>query len=186
MDELNPDTFDVLDMFNGVAYPKTTVDFYTDQKSAYDLSQLTRAISKAVSSGASESELEKLYAESRELAERTRASKYVFHLTGVSRDDQIAVITGLDRDYPVKVDFLGRREPNVEREEAGTNLIWALHTERIVAPNGSAINAPSAETIKYIRSKAPDSEIEKVEAAISEFRTGSKSGFEAVAQNPDF
>lgn len=185
MTELDATTFDVADMFSGRAYPKSTVDFYTDRDSAFALDRVNKAITSALLNK-DEAAQSRLQGEAKDLAKKIAGSKYVLHLTGVSRDNLRAIEKKVDEKYPVDYDFLGRVKPNNERVEEGENLLWALHIEKIVAPNGAVLIAPTPEQIKIIRDNGSDGEIQKVVQAISEFTDGTKSGFETAAMDADF
>lgn len=186
-DEITPNiaTFDVAEMFAGKSYPKDTVEVFMDEATAYEINKLQAEARQAVASQDEEAGRaveERLTA----LVKRGAASKYVFHLTGVSRDSRKAAVESVTAEFPMEQDFLGRDKPNPQGDEKYANLMWALHIEKIVAPSGAVIVAPSEADIKVIRGNAPDPAVEKVEAAIKELSTGVKSGFETLAQEHDF
>jgi hypothetical protein len=185
MDELNVATFDIADMFSGKSYPKDTVTVYTDDATAYELQKLSKEAADAVVRRDAE-EGKRIESEIKELVKKGEASKYVFHLTGVSREMKDNLIKSVDEKFPDETDFLNRVKPNAEKADFLENKWWALHVERIIAPNGAARNAPTEDDIKLIRGNLAESETAKVTAGIKGLTEGVKSGFEALAQEHDF
>lgn len=178
-------TFDIGELFAGKAYPKDSVDVYLDEEVAYELSQTTREIAKALNANNTD-ELKVLEARSAELVKRGAASKVTIHLTGVSRGDRKHVLDEILEQFPQQYDFLGRALPNPEADDAHANARWALHIERIERPDGSNLVAPKPEEIALFRAKAPDSAIEDIELKIRGFSEGAKNGFETLAQEQGF
>lgn len=178
-------TFDVADMFAGISYPEDSVPFYTDQAIAYEFHKLSQDALEAVH--AKDEKRAKEIEERREvLIKKAESNRYTFHLRGQSRDSRDAVLKSVQEKFPVERDFLGREIPNGEADELYINSYWALHITKIEKPDGSVLVAPDAAAIKIIRGNSPDSEIDKVEAAIRELTGGAKSGFESLAQEHDF
>ena len=184
-EEPNPQTFDIADMFSGIAYPTEVVPFYTNSKIAYEFNKLSKEASDAVLR--KDEEAAKDIQERQEtLFKQAEAFRYEIHLRGQSRDNRQAVLDGVRTEFPAEKDFLGREEIAPEADETYINRIWALHIEKIVAPNGSLRVAPSEAEVKILRGNSPDSEIAKVERAIQGLTEGAKSGFESLAQEHDF
>lgn len=178
-------TFDVADMFAGISYPTEIVPFYTDQGIAYEFHKLAQEAVEVVRSG-DEKQGRELDERREELIKKAEAGRYEIHLRGTSRDARDEVLKGVRAKFPVERDFLGRETPNAEADTVYVNRYWALHIEKIVRPDGAVIVAPDEAAISVIRGNAPDSEIDKVEAAIQELSGGAKSGFESLAQEHDF
>lgn len=183
---LNPATFDIADMFSGVNYPTEVVPFYTNPGVAYEFNKLALESKDAVERK-DQSAAEDIVKRREKLIEDSEKFRYEIHLRGQSRDNRKAVAEAVNAEFPPgDPDLFGRREPNAEGEEAYVNRYWALHIEKIVAPNGAIKAVPSEADIKALRGNAPDSEIDKVEKAIQELTEGAKSGFESLAQEHDF
>lgn len=179
-------TFDIADLFSGKAYPKDTVDVFLDEATGYAIAKAEAAIKDAVIAHASEERLTELRDERDALVAKGARSKYTFHLTGVSRQDKMNILHVVTAEFPQETDFLGRVKPNPESDEKYTNLYWALHVERIVAPDGS-VHAPVTEAdAKLFRNNAPEPAITAVNTAIRELSEGVKNGFESLAQEHDF
>lgn len=184
-DNLDFKTFDISDMFAGVSYPTEIVPFYTDQAIAYEFHKLAGEALEAVRD--KDEEAARAIEERREeLIRKAESNRYEIHLRGQSRDNRDAILKSVRAKFPVERDLLGREAPNPEADELYVNKFWALHVEKIVAPNGAVNAAPDEGAIKVLRGNSPDSEIDKVEKAIQELSSGAKSGFESLAQEHDF
>lgn len=183
---LNPATFDIADMFAGVSYPTEVVPFYTNSEVAYEFNKLAQEAVDAVARK-DKAAAEDIASRQEKLVKAAEAHRYEIHLRGQSRDNRTALTNAVNAAFPPgEPDIFGRREPNPEADEVYVNRYWALHIEKIVAPNGAVKAAPSEADIRALRGRAPDSEIAKVEAAIQELTAGAKSGFESLAQEHDF
>lgn len=183
--QLDPRTFDVADMFAGVSYPTTVETFYTNAGIAYEFNKLAHEAKDAVERK-DEDAAKAVEKRREELLKESEKFRFEFHLRGQSRDDREALRDAVLAEFPDgEPDLFGRRTPNPEAEKAYVNRFWALHIEKIVRGDG-AILLPDEATVRIIRGQAPDSEIDKIEAAIQELSTGSKSGFESLAQEHDF
>lgn len=181
--ELNPETFNVADMFTGIAYPKDTVAIYTNEDAGYRLDALNRRIAKEI---ANEGARDELSAEAEKLLAEVNKSRYVFHLTGISEDTLKTIVDKARQEHPSKFGTFGQELPNPEQDEYFNNLLWAVHTEKIEAPNGAIIAGPDDAQMKIIRGNLSRTQQAKVKAAIDNFTTGSAAGFEAAAQEIDF
>lgn len=184
-DNLDFKTFDVADMFAGVSFPESEVTIYTDQGVAYEFNKLAQESLDAIRLKDEEkaAEIEK---RRDALVKKAEAHRYVFHLRGQSRDNRDAVLQQVREEFPPEVDMFGREKIAPEADAIYVNRYWALHITRIERSDGSVIVAPDEGTIKVIRGRTADSEIDKIEAAIQELTEGAKSGFEALAQEHDF
>lgn len=185
MTDPNPATFDIADLFTGKAYPKAQVKVYLDEEAAFEIAQNAKAITQALVKEDLKTlgELEKRH---EELSNRAGKATVEFHLTGVSRGDRKALLEKITEEHPPERNFMGQAIFNDAANEAHSDGRWALHTERIVRPDGSQITAPTPEQIRVFRNNAPDTEVEKIEKAILEFTEGVKSGFETLVQETDF
>lgn len=178
-------TFNIADMFSGKAYPKESVDFYTDDETAYQLQKLSKEAGNAIVRRDTE-EAAKLQAEIEALVKKGESSRYKLNLTGRSRQDRKNLVTKIQEEFPVEYDFLNRPKPNVDADDIFANRTWAMHIESIEAPDGSILLLPTEADIAVIRGQGADSEIAKVEHVIQGFTEGVKSGFETIAQEHDF
>ena len=185
MTELDPQTFNIADMFTGAAFPKESVTIYTNEEAGYKLDKLNKRIAREIGVGDDDT-LTKLEEEAKALLEIVNKSRYVFHMTGVSRDDLKTIAEKARQAHPSKYGTFGQELPNPEQDDYFSNLLWAIHTERIEAPNGAMITAPDDSQMKIIRTNLSKSQQEKIVAQIDDFASGSASGFEAAAQESDF
>lgn len=183
MTELNPETFNVADMFTGVAYPKDTVKVYTNEEPAYRLAALNKRIAREI---ADEGVRDELSDEAVKLLAEVNKYRYTFHLTGIGEDTLKAIVEKARQAHPSKYGTFGQELPNPEQDEYFNNLLWAVHTEKIEAPNGAVIVAPGDDQMKIIRGNLPRTQQAKIKDAIDAFSTGSAAGFEAAAQEADF
>lgn len=178
-------TFDIADMFTGVSYPTEVVPFYTNSQVAYEFNKLSREAADAVARK-DEKAAKDIQDRQETLVKKAESNRYEIHLRGQSRDNRQAVLNAVRAEFPAEKDFLGRETIDPEADEVYINRIWALHIEKIVAPDGGARVAPDEADIKVLRGNSPDSELAKVEKAIQELTEGAKSGFESLAQEHDF
>lgn len=181
---LNPQTFDVSEMFAGISYPTEQVPFYTDSKVAYEFNKLSKEAADAVVRKDEEAskDIEKRH---EALIKQAEANRYIIHLRGQSRDNRQAILNAVRAEFPAEKDFLGRETIDPQADEIYINRIWALHIERIERPDGAILLSDEA-AIKILRGNSPDSELAKIERAIQELSEGAKSGFESLAQEHDF
>lgn len=177
-------TFDVADMFSGIAYPTEVVSFYTNSKIAYEFNKLSKEAADAVVRK-DETAAREIQERQEALVKQAESNRYEIHLRGQSRENRQHVLDAVRGEFPAEKDFLGREEIAPEADEAYINRIWALHIEKIVRPDGAILLSDEA-SIKVIRGNAPDSELAKVEKAIQGLTEGAKSGFESLAQEHDF
>lgn len=186
MTELDPQTFNIADMFTGAAFPKESVTIYTNEEAGYQLDKLNKRISREIGVKDNDEVLTRLEKEAKELLEKVNQSRYIFHMTGVSRESVAMIVEKARQAYPSKYGTFGQELPNPEQDEHFNNLLWAIHTERIEAPNGAVITAPDDTQMKIIRANLGTSQQAKIKSQIDEFSSGSASGFEAAAQESDF
>lgn len=185
-EELSAQTFDIADMFSGIAYPTEVVPFYTNSEIAYEFNKLSREAADAIARKDGDDTMKSIVERQEALVKKAESNRYEIHLRGQSRDNRQAVLNAVRAEFPAEKDFLGRETIDPEADEVYINRIWALHVEKIVAPNGSLRVAPDESEIKILRGNSPDSELAKVEKAIQELTEGAKSGFESLAQEHDF
>lgn len=185
-EELSAQTFDIADMFSGIAYPTEVVPFYTNSEIAYEFNKLSREAADAIARKDGDDTMKSIVERQEALVKKAESNRYEIHLRGQSRDNRQAVLNAVRAAFPAEKDFLGRETIDPEADEVYINRIWALHVEKIVAPNGSLRVAPDESEIKILRGNSPDSELAKVEKAIQELTEGAKSGFESLAQEHDF
>lgn len=185
MAEINAATFDVTDMFTGIAYPTEVIPFYTNPEIAYEIDRLNK-LAPSVIAEKDEAKAKKLKADVEALHEKAAKFRYEIHLRGSSREKRDNLIKSADEKFETETDFLGREKPNAEKVEYLENAWWALHIEKIVAPNGAIKTVPEPAEIAYIRGEAPDSETKKVSLAIKALTENVASGIEAITSEADF
>lgn len=190
-EELDHNTFDLLDAISGRSYPEHEVRVSFDEKKAFDLYQTDNRI-KILSvmvhlSDEEKAELERLRDEVRpQLISDLKSSTYTFKLRGVSRDARDEVVELADKEYPKERDARGRVVPDKNRAEYIENQYWLLHIVSITNPQGKTNADLDSETVQLFRDQAPVFAVEAVAAGIRELIEGSKAGFESLAQDTDF
>lgn len=177
-------TFDLAAVFSGNAFPKDTVDVYLNEEIAYRIHGINKELGKP-DTLSDEGKVKKLQDDLKALAKKAEESHYVIHLTGVSRQDRKGALAEALEKYPAETDAFGRTKQDAKANEFLSNLVWKLHVEKIVNPEGAELE-PSLEDIIIFRDNAPDSVIDAVEAGIAELSEGVKSGFETIVQEHDF
>ncbi len=178
-------SFDIAEMFSGVSYPTKEVDAYMDAGLAASIAQLNEQIKTAVIEKRDD-ELPGLEEKAKELYKKAQSTRYVFHLRGVRRELQVALLKEIEEKFPVETDFLGRPKPNLERDEYEHNATWALYIEKIVSPSGGIRPAPTVEEIALIRNQAPIPTQRKIQEGIKALSDEVANGIEAIAAEHDF
>lgn len=184
-DEPDFKTTDIGAILAGISYPKTVVSVYMDESLGYLIYETDKELQKLSNLGRVE-EYNKLEEELDKLRETANKARYEVHLTGVSRKTKKDLLTTVMAEFPTKTDVFGRVESNFEADEAYANKKWAVHIEKIVAPDGSILAPVLPEDVAFFRDNAPEPALDAIEAAIMELSDGVKSGFEIAAQDPAF
>lgn len=178
-------TFDIADLFTGKIYPKDSVEVFLDEDTAYAIDKNAKAVTRALIED-DKDKLKELAEATEALVKKGAASRVVFHLTGVSRDDRKNILDKVLEEFPQQYNFLNQPVPNNAANDALANRRWAIHIERIERANGSVHVAPTPEDIAVFRGNAPDSAVQAIEEAIEALSEGSKSGFETLVQENGF
>lgn len=182
-DEITPDpkTVNLADVLAGRSFPTETVDIYMDEATAYEISKVNAQIGLAKDEK-TVSELEETL---RSLVEKGAPSRLTLHIRGISRHDRENIVKTVMDLHPVKKDFLGRPETDLDADNTFTNLMWAAMIEKIEAEAGVVENVSEGD-IKILRDNAPDQALALISKAIDALTEGAKSGFETLAQDHDF
>lgn len=191
-EELDHNTFDLLDAITGRTYPEHSVKVSFDEKSAFDLYEVSNRI-KALEARASirsaeeDDELRELVDVKRpDLLEKMKSLTYTFLLRGVTRDARQELIDLADERYPAPQDADERAKVARERAEFVENQTWLMHIVSITNPQGQTNAALDEDTIQMFRDQAPLVAVNRVAGGIQDLTRGAKSGFETLAQDPDF
>lgn len=178
-------TFDLLDALAGVSHPETTVDVYLDDSLMYLISQTDAEIRKAEIRGEKEQK-DTLEAKIAELKEQAATVKFEFTIRAIPRGVHTAIIAETEKEHPDTKDFLGRVEPNPERDEFFSNKFWAAHITQVKAPTGAVQQGLTPEYAAAFRSQAPRSAINAVQKAIDSLYANAEAGYENVVQETSF
>ena len=181
----DPITFDLGLVLAGRSYPRTEVPVYLDEEAGFQIYRADQELQRLANLKKVE-EYNALEEKFQALLKQVNDQRYVFHLKGTPRKIRQDIFKKVRADHPEVIDSFGRVVPNPEADEQYALLTWAAHIEKIVAPDGKAMVAPSVENLQQFRELAPDTAIQAVENALSELQTGTKSGFEAAVRESDF
>lgn len=183
-EELQPDTFNFLDVLSERSYPKDKVSVYLDEGSAYQ-AKLTR---RMIEDAKTEAEIKKLEKLLKGYADKVKASEYVFHLTGVSSERAENVFELAKEKYPVETRTRKTSSGSLEQYEIpspdrneylGYLMLW-IYVDAIESPDGKIHAAPDVENIIQFAKKAPQSQVEKVANAIANLRVSSEAFEDAI------
>ena len=181
----NPKTIDFAKVFSGQEYPKDSVHVVTDRKLAYSVHKLREALQEANRKGDAD-EITGLEATYEEVLKAAEGHSFTFHLTDVSRETKRAVLDSVNKDFDIETDMFGQMKANPAAEEAYKARMWAVHTERIVGPDGAEIVSPTEENLLAFLAGAPDKAIQDIDAKISEFGSGTSEGLDSIIRDADF
>ena len=179
-------TIDFAKVFSGQEYPKDTQTVIVNEKLGYEVHQIEvkRKASALQEDTEALKELDKQY---EELAARAKDFTFTFHLTGISRELKDALTRKIRDQFDITTDVFGRAVPNEEAEKAYQAGRWALHTEKIVGPEGSEAVSPTPENLSAFLAGAPDRAIDLIEAKILELSgSGAGDGLDLLARDADF
>lgn len=175
----DPKTVNLADILAGRSFPTETVEIYMDEATAYEISKVNAEIEVA------KGDTDDLEARREELIKKGAPSRLTIHLRGIPRHDRENIIRTVMDLYPQKRDFLGRPEPDIDADNAFTNLIWTAMIEKIEAEAG-VVEPVGEDDVRLLRDNAPDQALTLISSAIDALTEGAKSGFEALAQEHDF
>jgi predicted RNA-binding protein YlxR (DUF448 family) len=185
-----PKSFNIINVLQERAYPKTSVEVVLDEENSYRASMVKEkieAIEKKVgtkNASASQKEtIDKLTAELEELLEKLSESKYVFHIRGISEGKREKLIADATKKYPVEYEkgaelsaLLGsggepREKPSPERDQLFTDFLWQHQIEKIVDPDGNEQTGLGYSDIRALRDNLPLSSAAKINRSIEKIRS---------------
>lgn len=182
-------TFNIVEVLLGREYPKTEVPFFLDEASAFALNNAQKRLDTLPIGEDEDEERDALEAEIARLKEKVRATRHVYHLTGLSSKVRGELLEAAYKKFPKEVDpasIFGGEKENAERDEYFGELLLQAMTEKIVSPAGAVMTDITLEQIKQFRDNAPDAAVEAIAIAQRELTEGAKGGFESAAQDTDF
>jgi hypothetical protein len=185
-----PKSFNIINVLQERAYPKTSVEVVLDEDNSYRASMVKEkieAIEKKVgtkNASASQKEtIDKLTAELEELLEKLSESKYVFHIRGISEGKREKLIADATKKYPIEYEkgaelsaLLGsggelREKPSPERDQLFTDFLWQHQIEKIVDPDGNEQTGLGYSDIRALRDNLPLSSAAKINRSIEKIRS---------------
>lgn len=191
MENPNPKTFNLAEMFAGISFPEEVVEVFTNPGVAYAYSLLAQEATAAVQKG-DEDALKDIEVRQKRLLEEAEKFRYEIHLQGVMQDVLSSVRDKALSEYPPQKSapqipgFPAQVEYTDEFYKCFNLLTWQVLIRKIVAPSGAEVISPDAEFVGGLIEKLPPSEHDRVSQAIRRFSDGAKSGFESIVQERDF
>lgn len=180
-ENLTPETFNVLDVLSGVAYPKTTITLHLNEEAARLVNQLRDQIDNEYN-GEAPADIVAALTEAREALE---ATKLTFHLKGIPTQMETSCRARAKAKFPDKKQSMNGMEfpvPTEEQEEFFKQLIIAAHCEQIVNGAGQVHTAPEVDAIEKFYYHAPFSQVQKLIEAVNSLKVDAEE-FEAAVSD---
>jgi len=185
-----PKSFNIINVLQERAYPKTSVEVVLDEDNSYRASMVKEkieALEKKIGtknpSVSQRETIEKLTEELENLIEKLSQSKYVFHIRGISEGKREKLIADATKKYPVEYEkgaelsaLLGsgsepREKPLPERDQLFTDFLWQHQIEKIVDPDGNEQTGLGYSDIRALRDNLPLSSAAKINRSIEKIRS---------------
>lgn len=198
-----PGTFNIVNVLQERAYPKTQVKIVLDEATIYEIAGVQEEIesiqSKVGKGGASETQrvrLEELDASYQELSAKIMSSQYTVYLMGISEGKREELYREAVKKYPIQYETNndissllnsnnGRTEkPSAERDALFTDDLWKEQIEKIENPDGEEQVQFSYTDVKAMRNSFPLSAIMKINEAIDKLRAS--TALFVMETNEDF
>lgn len=181
-ENLTPETFNVLDVLSGVAYPSTTITLHLNEEAARLVNQLREKVEVEYSDTEVPADLSSALAEAREALE---ATKLTFHLRGISTEVERNCRAKAKAKFPDKkqnVNGMQIAVPTEEQETFFQQLVIAAHCQQIVNGEGKIHTAPDVEVIEQFYYRAPFSQVQKLIEAVNSLKVDAGE-FEAAVSD---
>lgn len=169
---MTEETFDLREVLSNRAYPTAKIPVWIDEAGFFELAALER---KHADTKADSPELGDLDNKIANLKAELNASAITVHLRGTSRRSREDMVTEAMVQFPVKRDVLGR-EDELQAYKRGnllTELYFAAHVQKIVAPNGKTqeLNDENRRDVaRSMLSDLPDFSVALIDQAIGNLR----------------
>jgi len=172
-------TFDLTSMFTGADFPTEEFPIFVNERIAYEIAAVDAKI-------AADPDNESLEEKRAEILKEAEKFCFRIRITGVPKDQYIAVGEEIQERFPSEFNSFGRLKPNKDREEALESSLWALYITSITAPDGSVGEGITPEEATEMRRRLPSAATDKIASKISEMAALTRKGFEGLAQEIDF
>lgn len=183
MTELNHASFDLLGVLSGRDYPTLDVHVYFNEKLGFDIYRLEKQRQEAFLSD--DEQKEKIDKELTDLVNQSKNERWTVKLKSVSEQVRKDIQVSVDKEFPVKANFLGVSDPNPERDELFTKKNWAVYIQAVEDPDGNP-NLVNDELIEKLYGLAPSGFHKAVNGGIRELQEGANAGFETAAKELNF
>lgn len=177
-------TFDIREGLLGTSLPEDKVTVYQDSKTAFLLKATNDEISRLRANKETD-KAKQLEAEADKYVQEIAATSLEVSVKALPKDDRNALVKDALEKFPEETDFLGRAQPNRERDEYFTNRHWAAHIVSIKSAAGTD-TAIDHEKVAVIRVALPDPSLARIGNAIDGLYEGAASGFEQALQDVSF
>lgn len=184
MTELNHRTFDLAAVLSGIGFPENTVTVYLDERVGFEIYKAEQALRQAEIRG-NEEALKKIADELDALKTKRSDIAYKVTVRGISEAARKACDTQARAKYPVEYNFMGQATPEPARDDFYNHLLWNLSLVKFEATDGS-VALLNEDLVTKLRGEAGRTVFSTIVEALKELETGTKSGFEASAQDVDF
>jgi hypothetical protein len=178
------DNFDLRDVLADRKYPTARIPVVLNDEVLWDFVELQRQAAEAVVDNAIDSEDVQRKLEAK-IAERD-ASVYWIHLRGTSRRHREDIQSEVLSQIPYKPDMYGRDDVarSLKRQQLTTELLFASHITKIVAPNGAEqvfTEENKRDLTRAFLDEAPDHAVNIVDNAIAQLRGEEAEQFAKVS-----
>jgi hypothetical protein len=175
--------FDLRNVLADRAYPTARVPVLLDDKIVYELAALHRRLDEVPVSNENPEDLERQIAAKQQ--ERDEQAYWV-HLRATSNRAREDMQREALSQFPIKADVYGREDAvrGLERGSLLSELYFAAHITKIVAPNGAEqewTKDNGRDLARAFLDTAPEHAVKVVDAAISALRGEQESQYAKVA-----
>lgn len=179
------DSFDLRDVLAGRKYPTARIPVVLNDEVLWEIMELQREASEALVDNSIDPDDVQRKLEAK-IAERD-ASVYWVHLRGTSRRHREEIQSEVLSQIPYKPDAYGRDDVarSLKRQQLATELLFASHITKIVAPNGAEqvfTEENKRDLTRAFLSEAPDHAVNIVDTAITQLRGEEAEQFAKVSE----
>lgn len=186
MTELSHETFDFAEAIAGVNFPEVDAEVYFDEAIGFSIYEAQKLIHETEVRSDNKEDLRKVYDQIDALKKRAAASRYLITVRGLPASTLQVIDTQAEEAHPTPQGLIpGMGADNPEKDRMVGELVWKHSIVKITNPAG-AVALPTEENIKQLREKTGLTVFHAINEAISELRSGTKSGFEQAAQDTSF
>jgi len=185
-----PGTFNIVQVLQERAYPKSVIEIYMDEGSMYEISaisdqleELDQLVGKKLENEKQKSLREDLLKKREETYNKLLESKYTIHLMGISEGKREEFYRQSVKKYPIEYQaqnsissLIGSDSSRIEkdspeRDALFTDYLWQGHIKKIVNPDGDEQTEFSYSTIRTMRESFPLNAMVQINQGIEKLRS---------------